>query len=53
MDCEIGLLIWYNCAQALIPREEIAPDTKGPNAELTDFGWGILGIVEEGETHDI
>ena len=53
MDCEIGLLIGYNCAQALIPREVIAPDTNGPYAQRTDLGWGIVGIVEEGETDDI
>lgn len=25
-DCEIGLLIGYNCARAMIPREVIPPD---------------------------
>ena len=51
-DCEIGLLIGYNCARALMPREVIAPDTEGPYAQRTELGWGIVGIVEEGETDD-
>lgn len=44
-DCEVGLLIGYNCAQALMPREVIAPDTNGPYAQRTDLGWGIVGVV--------
>ena len=52
-SCEIGLLIGYNCARALIPRHVIAPDDDGPYAQQTDLGWGIVGIVEDGETDAI
>ena len=45
-DCEVGLLIGYNCARALTPREVIAPIDNGPFGQRTDLGWGIVGIVE-------
>lgn len=45
-DCEIGLLIGYNCSQALMPREVIPPDGDGPYGQRTDLGWGIVGIVD-------
>ena len=51
-DSEIGLLIGYNCARALMPRGVIAPEIDGPYAQRTDLGWGIVGIVEDGETDD-
>ncbi|XP_038069094.1 uncharacterized protein LOC119738319 [Patiria miniata] len=44
-DCEIGLLIGYNCARALAPREVIPPTDDEPFAQRTDLGWGIVGIV--------
>ena len=45
-DCEVGLLIGYNCAHALVPRDVIAPIDNGPFGQCTDLGWGIVGIVE-------
>ena len=51
--CEIGLLIGYNCAKALMPRDVIAPDGEGPYAQKTDLGWGIVGIVEGGDSDSI
>ena len=47
-DCEVGLLIGYNCARALLPRDIIAPDN-GPLAQKTDLGWGIVGMVDNCE----
>ena len=42
-DCNVGLLIGYDCSQALTPREVLA----GGNDELygikTDLGWSIAG----------
>ena len=46
-DCEVGLLIGYNCAKALIPRVVIAPEIDGPFAQKTDLGWGIVGITSQ------
>lgn len=34
--CEIGLLIGYNCPQALMPREIIPPQGQGPFGQRTD-----------------
>ncbi|VDI08599.1 Hypothetical predicted protein [Mytilus galloprovincialis] len=45
-DCEFGLLIGYNCARALTPREVIPTTDDGPYAQKTDLGWGIVGIVD-------
>ena len=47
-SCEIGLLIGYNCSQALLPREVIPPDADGPFGLRTDLGWSIVGIVKQG-----
>ncbi|XP_072048931.1 uncharacterized protein [Amphiura filiformis] len=47
-DCEVGLLIGYDCSRALAPREVIlpAPDSDGPYGQRTDLGWGIVGIID-------
>lgn len=45
-NCEVGLLIGYNCARALAPRDIIPPVEDGPFGQKTDLGWGIVGIVE-------
>ena len=46
-DCKVGLLIGYNCARALTPRELIVPIDNGPFGQRTDLdlGWDIVGIV--------
>jgi hypothetical protein len=44
-DCNIGLLIGYNCPRALVPREVIPPVGDGPFAMKTDLGWGIVGLI--------
>ncbi|CAC5383576.1 unnamed protein product [Mytilus coruscus] len=45
-DCDIGLLIGYNCPRALIQREVIPSIDNGPYGQKTDLGWGIVGIVD-------
>ena len=47
LDCEVGLLIGYNCSRALLPRDVIAPENDGPFAQRTDLGLGIVGIVNQ------
>lgn len=42
LPCEIGLLIGYNCTQALAPREVVS-DGDLPFAVKTDLGWTITG----------
>jgi hypothetical protein len=46
MEADIGLLIGYNCPQALVPREVITPDGNGPYAQKTDLGWTIVGTID-------
>lgn len=45
-DCEVGLLIGYNCVKALTPRDVIVPSVDGPYGQRTDLGWSVIGIVE-------
>lgn len=48
-DCEIGLLIGYNCPQALMPREVICGEEGQPFAQKTDLGWSIVSYGDPGE----
>lgn len=41
-DCEAGLLIGYNCQQALLPREILTGEENHPYAQRTDLGWSIV-----------
>lgn len=43
LDCEVGLLIGYNCQQALLPREIVSGEENHPFAQRTDLGWSIVG----------
>ena len=45
LDIDIGLLIGYNCSNALIPREVIAEESNEPYAVKTDLGWSIVGSI--------
>ncbi|XP_057716613.1 uncharacterized protein LOC130931672 [Corythoichthys intestinalis] len=42
-DCDIGLLIGYDCPTALAPREVILGDTNQPFAQRSELGWSIIG----------
>ncbi|XP_077977489.1 uncharacterized protein LOC144433051 [Glandiceps talaboti] len=44
--CEVGILIGYNCPQALAPRETIVGKNEEPYAIKTDLGWSIIGYTE-------
>lgn len=43
IDCDVGLLIGYNCSQALVPREVVSGRDNEPFAQRTDLGWTIVG----------
>lgn len=45
IDCDVGLLIGYNCSQALLPREIVSGKDDEPFAVKTDLGWSIVGCV--------
>lgn len=42
-DCEVGLLMGYNCSEALLPREIVSGQENQPYAQRTDLGWSIVG----------
>lgn len=46
LECEVGLLISYNCQQALLPREILSGEESQPYAQLTDLGWSIIGCSD-------
>ena len=43
LECEVGLLIGYNCSRALAPRQVILGGDSEPFAVRTDLGWSIIG----------
>ncbi|XP_029109940.1 uncharacterized protein LOC108941786 [Scleropages formosus] len=43
LDCEVGLLIGYNCPRTLAPRQVILGKGNEPYVVLTDLGWSIVG----------
>lgn len=43
LDCKVGLLIGYNCQQALLPKGILAGEENQPYAQRTDLGWSIVG----------
>ncbi|KAL7869711.1 hypothetical protein AOLI_G00136990 [Acnodon oligacanthus] len=42
-SCDIGLLIGYNCPQALVPRQVVPGEENQPFAQRTDLGWSVVG----------
>ena len=46
-NCEVGLLIGYNCSKAILPKEVISnqDNPNSPFALKTDLGWSIVGII--------
>ncbi|XP_056236444.1 uncharacterized protein LOC130172051 [Seriola aureovittata] len=43
MDCEVGLLIGYDCPRVLAPRHVITGSDDEPYGIKTDLGWSIVG----------
>lgn len=42
-DCEVGLLIGYDCPSALAPLEVVIGGENEPFAQRTELGWSIIG----------
>ncbi len=42
-DCDVALLIGYNCSRSMAPREVIIGGDEEPYAIRTDLGWSIVG----------
>ncbi|GAA6067476.1 uncharacterized protein LOC103911210 [Tachysurus ichikawai] len=43
-NCEVGLLIGYDCSSALAPLEVIIGGENEPFAQRTELGWSIIGL---------
>ncbi|XP_055068032.2 uncharacterized protein [Misgurnus anguillicaudatus] len=43
LDCEVGLLIGYNCSQVLLPRNVVSGKEGEPFAQKSVLGWSIIG----------
>lgn len=43
LDCGFGLLIGYDCSQALLPRQVESGGDGEPYAVKTDLGWSVVG----------
>lgn len=43
LNCEVGLLIGYNCPRALAPKQVILGKDNEPYAIQTELGWSIVG----------
>ena len=55
LQCEVGLLIGYNCPQALAPKDHILGRGNEPFAQQTELGWSIVGRIsaeDDGENVD-
>lgn len=53
LDCEVGLLIGYNCPQALLPLAVVSGDRDQPFAQKSLLGWSIIGYSDsEGDCED-
>lgn len=48
-ECENGLLIGYNCPQALMPREVVCGEENQPFAQKTDLVWSIVSYGDSCE----
>ena len=52
LDIPIGLLIGYNCAQALIPKGVVSSQREGLFAQQSVLGWGLIGFVDSSYGND-
>lgn len=50
LDCEVELLIGYDCPQILEPKQVIPSPGRGPYGQRSILGWGIVGLVEPDST---
>jgi len=46
LDCDIGILIGYNCPIALAPRQTIIGEEGQPYAVRSELGWSIVGGLD-------
>ena len=49
LDCDVGMLIGYDCSQALLPRRVECGDDTQPFAIETDLGWSVIGAQDRNQ----
>ena len=52
-DCEVGLLIGFDCPDALAPLQVILGDKTEPFAQRTELGWSVVGRTLTQEEDDL
>ena len=52
LQCDVGLLIGYDCPTALEPDDVISGVRGGPFGLKTPLGWGIVGIISNSGISD-
>lgn len=50
-SCDVGLLLGYNCPQALIPLQTVQGKETQPYAVLTNLGWSVVGYSFPTSSH--
>ena len=48
MNCRVGLLIGYNCPEAIVPVEVLKAQSNQPYGVKTSLGWSIIGCWSSG-----
>ena len=43
LNCEVGLLLGYDCSELFVPKETVTGKTNDPFALRTILGWSIIG----------
>ena len=51
-NTDVGLLIGFNCSEALLPKSIKAAGDDEPFAVRTNLGWGITGNMKSGQNND-
>ncbi|KAL8610702.1 hypothetical protein ACOMHN_047271 [Nucella lapillus] len=51
-DCPVGLLIGYNCSEALMPKQVVQSENNKPFAIETRLGWSVIGGCCESDLFD-
>lgn len=52
LDCDVGLLIGYNCPEALAPMDTVVVQGNQPFGIKTALGWSVVGTIDLRESTD-
>ena len=51
-ECEVGMLIGYDCSHALAPKQTVVGKSDEPFAIQTELGWSIVGSGSRSNIYD-